>query len=81
MIKKLDSAGRVVIPQSLREKHNIIPEETELKIEDKGNYIKISKIPENTCAICLTRKGEIEYKDQFYCKKCIKELVSQVIDE
>lgn len=81
MKKTLDKMARIVIPQELRQKYGIKPDETEVEIFDGDGFIIIKKAPERKCIACNELEGTFQFKGNYYCEDCIKELITKVVEE
>lgn len=77
ILRKVDQLGRIVIPKGLRKKLHI-QHNTPLEIFTKDDYIYLLRY-EPSCYICGTEKGDLIFKDQSVCKKCI-DYIKEVSD-
>lgn len=74
IIRKVDDAGRVMIPKSLRDKFDL-SEGDELEIFEDGGRIVVRKHAPR-CVFCGGDSGLVEYKEKFICKACVETLNS-----
>ena len=75
IIKKLDNAGRIVLPKALRETMNLNYKDTlEIFIEDEKI---IYKKFEQGCHFCDNVEENTYYKDKLVCKSCVEEMIEK----
>ncbi|MFR5684209.1 MAG: AbrB/MazE/SpoVT family DNA-binding domain-containing protein [Clostridia bacterium] len=70
--RKVDELGRIVIPIELRNKLNILEDDT-LDIYIDRNSIVLKK-EENTCMFCGSTKNLVSFKEKQICHDCIKNI-------
>lgn len=70
--RKVDELGRIVIPIELRNKLNILEDDT-LDIYIDRNSIVLKK-EENTCIFCGSTKNLVSFKEKQICHDCIKNI-------
>lgn len=73
--RKVDSLGRIVIPQDMREKLKIIDNATYLDIELKGTKIVISRA-KASCLLCGGRDGVLEKTR--VCVQCAQKILDEM---
>ena len=70
--RKVDELGRIVIPIELRNKLNILEDDT-MDIYIDRNSIVLKK-EENTCMFCGSTKNLVSFKEKQICHDCIKNI-------
>ncbi|MGN1098549.1 MAG: AbrB/MazE/SpoVT family DNA-binding domain-containing protein [Clostridia bacterium] len=73
--RKVDTLGRVVIPQDMRDKLNIVCDVTYLDIDLKGNKIVLSK-SKTVCLVC-GGTGKLLEGTQV-CHECAKKIRDEI---
>lgn len=72
MIRKVDSLGRVVIPQEYRKMLALqTGDEVELRLEN-GALVLRKYVP--GCIFCGDRGNLVAYKDKYICSDCLRNL-------
>lgn len=75
IVRKLDDLGRIVLPIELRRTLNI-EDKAPIEIFVEGKSIVLRKY-QPTCIFCGNDTGVTEYKDQYICEDCIREIASK----
>lgn len=68
-VKTIDSLGRIVIPQDMRDEMQIRKKD-ELSIIMRGEEIRIKKT-ENFCIACYETENLKKYQNKYICEECI----------
>lgn len=74
IIRKIDRLGRVIIPKSLRMKHEIV-EGDSLEFLSDGEDIVLRR-HKPRCVFCSGGSALVKYRDKYVCKACIELLKS-----
>lgn len=77
VVRKLDVAGRLVLPKSIRESLGLKDNVDALEIFVDDDKVILKKYSP-ACSFCGSVDGVVEYKDQKVCASCIKKLASLV---
>lgn len=75
IVRKLDSAGRIVLPKKIRRSWDIKHNDG-LEITIDGDSIILSKYRPK-CVFCMGIDHVIEYKDKYVCQECLSSLKGQ----
>lgn len=78
IVRKLDKLGRIVIPKDIRDKFEIIEEDTLEIFVDRSSIILRKYKP--TCSFCQNTKNLSKYKEKLVCDECrmkISNLISK----
>ncbi len=75
IVRKLDDLGRIVLPIELRRTLNI-EDKAPVEIFVEGKNIILRKY-QPSCIFCGNDTDVTEYKDQYICKDCIREIASK----
>lgn len=75
-IRKIDTAGRIVLPKSIRKTFALKEDVDSLEISIDGDAIILKKYTP-TCMLCGGDEDLIDYKGHRICKKCAQELFNE----
>jgi transcriptional pleiotropic regulator of transition state genes len=76
MIRKIDSAGNVLVPQKYRQLLRINPgDELEFFVESDTNTIVIKKY-QDYCVLCNCQSNLKEINGKKLCMECIRGIIS-----
>ncbi len=72
-IRKIDTAGRIVLPKSIRNTFDLKDDVDSVEISVEGDAIILKKYTP-ACMFCGGDEGLIHYKGHRICSKCVQEL-------
>lgn len=72
-LRKIDGAGRIVLPKDLRKKLLLVEDHDFLELYTDGDEIILRK-HSPTCLFCKTDSDLIEYMDRRVCRSCIEKM-------
>lgn len=72
-VRRVDEAGRIVLPKELRKKFNLVENESSLEFFIEDDAIILKKY-EPSCMFCHTVDDTIEFHGVKICKACLKKL-------
>ncbi|MBE6834763.1 MAG: AbrB/MazE/SpoVT family DNA-binding domain-containing protein [Ruminococcaceae bacterium] len=72
-VRKVDEAGRIVLPKELRKKFHLIENESSLEFFVNEDSIILKKY-EPSCMFCNRVEDTVEFEGVKICKNCIEKL-------
>lgn len=75
-IRKIDTAGRIVLPKSIRKTFDLKDDVDAVEIFVEGDSIILKKYTP-TCMFCGGNEGLTQYKGHRICSKCVQALAAQ----
>ena len=75
-IRKIDTAGRIVLPKSIRNTFALKEDVDAVEIFVEGDSIILKKYTPN-CMFCGGSEELIDFKGHRICSKCARELTGQ----
>lgn len=74
-IRKIDTAGRIVLPKSIRKTFDLKDDIDAVEISVEGDSIILKKYTP-ACMFCGGDEGLVEYMGHRICSKCVRELTT-----
>lgn len=79
-IRKIDTAGRIVLPKSIRKTFDLKDDVDAVEIFVEGDSIILKKYTP-ACMFCGGDQDLVFYKGHRICSKCVRELAAQQPEE